>query len=540
MYVNMGRIFQQNALRFAEKPAVINVERERRFSYARMHEITNRLSNVLKHRFGLKQGDFYATILDNDNMALFHPWMLKSPVGAVWIDVRDSIGEQISRINHVEPKLIFLEAKLLPLLDEHLQAREITLVVMDPPEESWPGVHYFWDLLEQAAAAEVEEEIAADDASKHISVLRFTGGTTGTAKCAQYTLANLWIWGCNPAHFYETFPFEHPRALFFSPLHHAASGSVVIPVHIKGGTVVTLNGADPQAIGRAIETHKVDMIYAVPTVLYRMLEMDLPCKYDLSSLKTIRYGGSPISPAKLEILLKLFGQIFVQGYGSTECWPSVTILGRKDHGTQTRQQIDRLLSVGRPMPSEEVIICDKDGTLLPAGQRGEIWIRGPNTISGYYKAPELTKQNFTSSGFWKSGDMGYMDEQGYVYLVDRKQDMIITGGYNVYAIEVENCLNSHPAIQNSAVVGLAHDIWGEAVCAMVTLTQGSSASPQELIDHCKQHLARYKAPKKIEITDQLPLSPAGKVLRREVRRMLTDRDNWGLSGIPNRLNCQNH
>jgi acyl-CoA synthetase (AMP-forming)/AMP-acid ligase II len=524
MLVNMGRIFQQNALRFAEKPAVINVERERRFSYARMHEITNRLSNVLKHRFGLKQGDFYATILNNDNMALFHPWMLKSPVGAVWIDVRDSIGEQISRINHVEPKLIFLEAKLLPLLHEHLQAREITLVVMDPPEESWPGVHYFWDLLEQAAAAEVEEEIAADDASEHISVLRFTGGTTGTAKCAQYTLANLWIWGCNPAHFYETFPFDHPRALFFSPLHHAASGSVVIPVHIKGGTVVTLNGADPQAIGRAIETHKVDMIYAVPTVLYRMLEMDLPCKYDLSSLKTIRYGGSPISPAKLEILLKLFGQIFVQGYGSTECWPSVTILGRKDHGTQTRQQIDRLLSVGRPMPGEEVIICDKDGTLLPAGQRGEIWIRGPNTISGYYKAPELTKQNFTSSGFWKSGDMGYMDEQGYVYLVDRKQDMIITGGYNVYAIEVENCLNSHPAVQNSAVVGRPHEIWGEAVCAMVMPAQGSTISPQELIDYCKHHLARYKAPKKIEITDQLPLSSAGKVLRREVRQLLKNRD----------------
>jgi len=520
----MGRIFQQTALRFADHSAVINVERERRFSYARMHEITNRLSNVLKHRFGLKQGDFYATILNNDNMALFHPWMLKSPVGAVWIDVRDSIGEQISRINHVEPKLLFLEAKLLPLLDEDLQAREITLVVMDPPEESWPGVHYFWDLLEQAAAAEVEEEIAADDASEHISVLRFTGGTTGTAKCAQYTLANLWIWGCNPAHFYETFPFEHPRALFFSPLHHAASGSVVIPVHIKGGTVVTLNGADPQAIGRAIETHKVDMIYAVPTVLYRMLEMDLPSKYDLSSLKTIRYGGSPISPAKLEILLKLFGQIFVQGYGSTECWPSVTILGRKDHGTQTRQQIDRLLSVGRPMPGEEVIICDKDGTLLPAGQRGEIWIRGPNTISGYYKAPELTKQNFTSSGFWKSGDMGYMDEQGYVYLVDRKQDMIITGGYNVYAIEVENCLNSHPAVQNSAVVGLPHEIWGEAVCAMVMPAQGSTISPQELIDYCKHHLARYKAPKKIEITDQLPLSSAGKVLRRKVRQLLKNKD----------------
>jgi len=528
--VNMGRIFRQSVLRFAEKPSVINVERERRFSYADMHGLTNRLSNVLKHRFGLGRGDFYATILHNDNMALFHPWMLKSPVGAVWIDVRDSVGEQISRLGHVGPKLVFLEAEPLPALYKYLSDSNITPVVMDPPAKAWPGVHYFWDLVEKASAAEVDEEFAADNVAEHISVLRFTGGTTGSAKCAPYTLANLWAWGCNPAHYYETFPFDHPRALFFSPLHHAASGSVVIPVHIKGGTVITLNGADPEEIGRTIEAHQVDMIYAVPTVLYRMLEMDLPRKYNLGSLKTIRYGGSPISPAKLEILLEHFGSIFVQGYGATECWPSVTILGRRDHGTRTREEIDRLLSVGRPMPGEEVIICDRDGKVMPPGERGEIWIRGPNTISGYFKAPELTRENFSGNGFWKSGDMGYMDDEGYVYLVDRKQDMIITGGYNVYAIEVENCLNSHPAVQNSAVVGVPHDIWGEAVSAMVMLVRDSNTTPQDLIDHCKQHLARYKAPKKIEVTDQLPLSPAGKVLHREVRRILKGKDNNAQAG----------
>ena len=524
MLVNMGRIFQQNALRFAENPAVINVERKRRFTYARMHELTNRVCNLLKNRFGLGRGDFYATILHNDNMALFHPWMLKSPVGAVWIDVRDSISEQIIRLNHVKPRLAFLETTMLPRLHKHLRDASIIPVVMDLAEKSWPGVHYFWDLVREAEPAEVEEEFPVDNASEHISVLRFTGGTTGTAKCAQYTLANLWVWGCNPAHYYETFPFDHPSALFFSPLHHAASGSVVIPVHIKGGTVVTLNSADPEKIGRVIESLQVDMIYAVPTVLYRMLEINLPARYDLGSLKTIRYGGSPISPAKLEILISHFGQIFVQGYGATECWPSVTILGRNDHNTQTRKQIDRLLSVGRPMPGEEVIICDKDGKVMPPGQRGEIWIRGPNTISGYYKAPALTETNFSNNGFWKSGDMGYMDEEGYVYLVDRKQDMIISGGYNVYAIEVENCLNSHPAVQNSAVVGMPHELWGEAVCAVVMLARGSSASPQELIDHCKHQLARYKAPKKVKIAAQLPLSPAGKVLRREVRRLLEKED----------------
>jgi fatty-acyl-CoA synthase len=181
------------------------------------------------------------------------------------------------------------------------------------------------------------------------------------------------------------------------------------------------------------------------------------------------------------------------------------------------------------MPGEEVIICDEAGNVLPAGERGEIWIRGPNTVAGYYKNPELTQQNFSSGGFWKSGDMGYMDAEGYVYLVDRKQDMIITGGYNVYASEVENCLNSHPAVQNSAVVGRPHDIWGEEICAMVVLAHGSTTSPRELINHCKQQMSRYKAPKKIEITNRLPLSPAGKVLRREVRRLMTngEKPNFG-------------
>jgi hypothetical protein len=159
MFVNMGRVFQQAAFRFADQPAVINVERGRRFSYARMHDLTNRLSNALKHGFGLKQVDFYATILDNDNMALFHPWMLKSPVGAVWIDVRDSIAEQISRINFVGPKVAFLEVRLLPLLYEPLRNLKIILVTMDRPPKLEPGIYDFWDLVKQAAPSELRKNL---------------------------------------------------------------------------------------------------------------------------------------------------------------------------------------------------------------------------------------------------------------------------------------------------------------------------------------------------------------------------------------------
>ena len=515
--INMGRIFKQISLRFSDKTALINLERDRRFSYREMLELSNRMCGFLEYGFGVSEGDFYATILENDHMGLFHPWMLRCSATAVWIDIRESSEEQLKQIDFVQPRLVFIEAHFLPRLHEHFRERGIIIVCMDKTEETWDGVHHFWDLVEEAPSRELTAEFVADDVHQHISLIRFTGGTTGRPKCAMYSIANLWMWGCNPAHYYETLPYDHPRVMLFSPVGHAASGSVVVPVNVKGGTLATMNKADIEQIGCNIAREHINMIYTVPTVLYRILDGNLPGKYDLGSLKTIRYGGSPISPAKMKHLLEEFGQLFVQGYGSTECWPSCTILARKDHSLGSEDQIRRLSSVGRPMPNQEVMICDHDGCEVPAGQKGELYIRGPNTIQGYYRRPELTRENFTENGFWKSGDIGYMDEEGYVYLVDRKNDMIITGGYNVYPTEVENCLNSHPGVSNSAVVGVPDETWGEAVSAVVVLRKDQEVSREELIAHCKKRLARYKAPKRVLLVDELPLSPVGKVLRRNVR-----------------------
>jgi len=520
MLINLGRIIGQNARQYWERPAVVNLERNRRFSYGQMHLLTNRISHFLTGKFGLRQGDVYANLLENEHVAFFHPWMFKCPVTGAWIDVRESPTEQITQIDHVRPRVAFVETRFLERLMEPLLDRGIAVISMDPLPKGRRGVHSFWDLVRQASDAEVDAEFAWDDASSHVAVLRFTGGTTGRAKCAMYTPANFWAWGMNPAHYLHTVPFSYPRALLFSPINHAASGSVVIPIHLKGGPLYTLNGVEIELLGRYIQREGIELIYSVPTVLYRILDLDVPGKYDLSSLKTIRYGGAPISPSKLEVLLRRLGRVFVQGYGSTECWPSCTILAREDHGLDSPEQISRLASVGRPFPGEEILLCDDNGCPVSSGCEGELYIRGANTIQGYYRAPDLTAQNFTPNGFWKSGDVGYSDEDGYLFLVDRKKEMIITGGYNVYAIEVENCLNAHPGVFNSAVVGVPDEQWGEAVSAMVVLRKGATASPQELIGHCKAHLARYKAPKRIECVSALPVSAVGKVLRREVRKQL--------------------
>ena len=290
-----------------------------------------------------------------------------------------------------------------------------------------------------------------------------------------------------------------------------------MPAYFKGGQIITTNQVDIDLMCRTIESRKVDFIYVVPTVLYRMLDMGLPEKYCLDSLRTIRYGASPISPSKLEELIKQFGKIFVQGYASTESWPPATILGRDDHRLETEEQRHILKSVGFPVPGVEVMICDDTGTEMPPNTKGEIWIRGVSTIACYYKDPEQTKANFSENGFWKSGDIGYCDESGRLYLVDRKKDMIITGGFNVYAQEVENALNAHSGVLNSAVIGIPDEYWGEAVCGVVLLKDGVSVTSEELIAYCKEQLTRYKVPKRIDFVTELPLSTVGKVLRREVR-----------------------
>jgi acyl-CoA synthetase (AMP-forming)/AMP-acid ligase II len=520
MLANLGRIIAQVARQYGERVALVNIERERSFSYGQMHLLSNRMSRVLTGRFALEQGDVYVNLLENDHVALFHPWMFKCPVTGAWIDVRESLTEQLKQIDYVQPRVAFVENRFLDNLLGPLLERRIDVVCMEPPNETHPGLHSFWDLVERADDAEVDAEFAWDDVASHVSVLRFTAGTTGTAKCAMYTPANFWAWGMNPAHYIHTVPFSYPRALLFSPINHAASGSVVIPLLLKGGTLYTLNRADVGLIAHHIQHDGIELIYTVPTVLYRML--DLPERCDFSSLKTIRYGAAPISPSKLKLLLERFGPIFVQGYGSTECWPSCTVLAREDHRMNSPHQIGRLASVGRPFPGEEILFCDETGTPVPPGTEGELYIRGANTIQGYYRAMDLTAQNFTSNGFWKSGDIGYSDDEGYIFLIDRQKDMIITGGYNVYATEVENCLNSHPSVSNSAVVGVPDEDWGEAVCALVTLREGAAVSPRDLRAHCRKDLAAYKVPKRIEFASSLPISAAGKVLRREVRRHFMD------------------
>jgi acyl-CoA synthetase (AMP-forming)/AMP-acid ligase II len=513
MKMDFARTLAGLAGQYANCEALVNVERARRYTFRELHALTNRIANMTRFKLGLRRGDRYLLILDNDNMSLMHQWTIfKGEASAAFTNYRDSADEHIWQIDWIAPKVVFLELDLLDRYYDILRQRGISIVCMDKPPGARQGVHYFWDLLRDVSEESPKIE---HDVNRDIMLYRFTGGTTGKGKCAQYTIDN-WL-GCRDVLMMHRDSMFLPdtRNLQIAPLSHGA-GLLVLATHFGGGCLVTQNAPDLKQMCRTIEAEKINTTFLVPTLLYRLLDLEEARIRDLSSLRTIIYGAAPMSPEKLAPLKARFGNVFVQVYGATESISAAGILGKTDHDIQVDGHAKRLASAGRVSPGVEVLIADDSGNEMPTGEMGEIWLRARGTISGYYRNAEGTESEFTN-GFWKSGDLGHMDENGYIYIVDRKKDMIISGGFNVYAIEVENAINSHPGVMMSAVIGVPHAEWGEAAHAEVVLKAGAAVGAEELIGHVKSKIAHYKAPKTIAFVDALPTSVVGKVLRRTVR-----------------------
>jgi acyl-CoA synthetase (AMP-forming)/AMP-acid ligase II len=245
-------------------------------------------------------------------------------------------------------------------------------------------------------------------------------------------------------------------------------------------------------------------------------------EYDLSSLRLLSYAGSPMPPDVLKRCISKFGNIFAQGYGLTEAAPIVTFLNPEDHFLEGPERLTRrLTSAGKEAHVVEARVVNENDEPVQVGEIGEIVARGKNIMMGYWKNPELTAQ-VLRGGWLHTGDMGTVDEDGFIYLVDRKADMIVTGGENVYPKEVEDVLYEHPAVQEAAVVSSPDERWGEKVQAVVALKEGTSATEEELIAHCKKSLAGYKCPKAVQIWDTLPKTPIGKIVRKDVKKTF-----WG-------------
>jgi Acyl-CoA synthetases (AMP-forming)/AMP-acid ligases II len=342
-----------------------------------------------------------------------------------------------------------------------------------------------------------------------------TGGTTGRSKGAIWTNRT---WETLLANFWTSAPkSEHPVHLCVAPMTHGA-GVLALMLMPKAPTNVLMTKADPLAILQAIEKYRVTHIFLPPTVLYALLSYPDIEKHDTSSLEFFLISAAPVSPDKLREAIETFGPVMCQSFGQAEAPFFLTYLSPEDHmlAAKLPEQAHLLQSCGRPTMFSDVEIMDDAGRLLPAGERGEIVARGNLVMGGYYKDPAATAE-VSEFGWHHTGDIGFKDNAGYVYIVDRKRDMIITGGFNVFTTEVEGALHSHPAVLDCAVIGVPDEKWGEAVKAVIELKGGVSVTEQELVDHCKAQLGSVKAPKTVEFWESLPRSPVGKVLKRKVR-----------------------
>jgi fatty-acyl-CoA synthase len=303
-----------------------------------------------------------------------------------------------------------------------------------------------------------------------------------------------------------------PRVLSCTPLSHAGA-AMFLPTLMKGGTMLVLPGFDPPQVMQAIQDHRINCMMLVPTMIYALLDHPRFAQFDLSSLQTIFYGASAISPVRSKEAIERIGPVFFQFYGQAEAPMSVCVLRKSEHHVNDMR---RLASCGRPVPWVHVELLDSNHAPVADGEPGEICVRGPLVMDGYRNNAELTAEAF-SAAWLHTGDVAVRDPDGFLRIIDRTKDMIISGGFNIYPREIEDILSEHPSVSQVAVIGVPHPKWGEAVKALVVLRAGHTASAQELIALVVERKGSFQAPKSVEFIDSIPQTAVGKPDKKALR-----------------------
>ena len=391
---------------------------------------------------------------------------------------------------------------------------EPSLLITDRPPELTAGLAGSVMSVDDFFAAPPVEDASAAIDEDHVAAIFYTGGTTDRSKGVMMTHRNKLVDALSLVAGLDL--SESDRWLVMSPMFHAAGSFNVIPCVWVGATQVFLPRFDAVAALQAIEQHRLTITFGVPTMLAALVDAQRKVRADVSSLRLLGHGGAPITEALVRQVLDTFPTVELCAmYGATEMAPMATIL--RHQGRFAGTSVGR--SAGRPVLGVDVSVRGPDGLPVPAGELGEIVVRGPNIMPGYWRKPEASAAALRTGAYW-SGDVGYLDSDGYLYVIDRTKDMVITGGENVYSTEVEDVLAAHHAVREAAVIGRPDDRWGEVVVAVVVLATPNSSpiDADELDRHCRSRLANYKLPRLYEFRDEpLPRSAAGKLLKRELR-----------------------
>ena len=480
-------------------------------SYGEVQKLSYRIARAFE-RSGIAPGEKVAILSGNDPLAFSCVFGI-SRAGAVWcpINPRNEAAENKFILDGFDCSLLLFHSSFAAMVETVRQdlPRLRTLVCLD---QEMPFAPSFERWLSGLSDDPYQREVVDD-----LAMIPGTGGTTGKPKGVMLsghnieTMTALTLIG---------YPFKgRPVYLALAPLTHAA-GVLCFPIMTLGGRIVIMHHPDIGEFLDLIERYRVTHTFLPPTVIYMLLDHPKLDRSRLGSLQCFWYGAAPISATRLAEALQRIGPM-AQLFGQTEAPMMISMMAPEEHynpdGTIAMQ---RLSSAGRISPLVQVAIMDADGKILPTGERGEIVVRGPLVMEGYYKNPQATAEA-SAHGWHHTGDIGHIDGDDYLYIVDRAKDMIITGGFNVYSIEVENALRAHDSVQDCAVIGLPDDKWGERIVAVVQPRAGHSVDPAALAAFVKQQIGSVKTPKQIEVWETLPRSKVGKVLKSDIRERLT-------------------
>ncbi len=494
--MNLASLGEDNVRRFGEYPALVFEGRE--LTNVDQQRAANRLANALR-RLGVGPGDRVVVLLPNC------PEVLQAYAA-------------ILKLGAVVVPVIFL---LSPTEVRHILDHSGARLVVTAPElaekvEGWPGPVILvggeapgalgWAAL---LARERDECATVERDAGDLAVILYTAGTTGQPKGVALSHGNLLANARASAGLYE---LDRERwALSVLPLSHSYGLTVMNAGHVLGTRAVLLRWFTPAGVLAAIQEYRIQNMAGVPTMYVYLLNCPEADDFDTSSVRLWGSGAAPLPVEIVEPFERRFGGRMLEGYGLTEASPVVS--------THRFSGVRKVGSVGQPLPGVEVRIVDDADRPLPVGEPGEVCVRGPNVMLGYYRMPEETARALRG-GWLHTGDVGRLDADGYLYIVERKKDLVIRGGLNVYPREVEDVLYAHPAVAEAAVVGRPDPLMGEEVCAFVVRRAGADLTPEALIAFCQERLARFKCPRDVRFVESLPKSPVGKVLRKELRARL--------------------
>lgn len=481
----------------------------RRRTWAEVGDRIARLASGLRE-LGMRPGDRVGILSLNSDRYLelyFAVWWgggVANPINFRW-----STAEIAYSLDDCDTRILVVDDAYAPMAEELVaRAKSLRTIIHACDGTARAGMFDYEQLV--ADHAPIDDALRRND---DLAGVFYTGGTTGQPKGVMLSHANLY--GGAMVGVAERVAREHDVGLHAAPMFHLADGMFLLVLSMLGCTQVIVPAFVPEVVLDAMQNERVSTALLVPTMIQMLVDHPRLPEFRLESLKQVVYGASPISEALLErAMQRLPAAGFLQCYGQTEMSPIVTVLPPPCHTDAAQRH--RLRSAGRPAIGVEVKIVDGDGRELPMNAVGEIAARGGGVMQGYWNKPAQTAAALRD-GWMLTGDGAYMDEDGFVFVVDRVKDMIVSGGENVYSAEVENAIAQHPAVATCAVIGVPDPRWGEAVHAVVVCKSGAAVSAEEIKAHCRTLIAGYKCPRSVELRDALPLSGAGKVLKTVLR-----------------------